>query len=79
MANQNREKYYYKPMRTQSKNKQTATGAKKLNASIQVASGWSLSTRLVKELAWDFFIGLRGHLEEIFTCGSTQGAEQNSN
>ena len=29
MANQNRAKYYYEPMRTQSKNKQTATGAKK--------------------------------------------------
>ena len=39
MANQNRTKYYYEPKRTQSKNKQTATGAKKLNASIQVASG----------------------------------------
>ena len=39
MANQNRAKYYYEPMRTQSKNKLTATGAKNLNASIQVASG----------------------------------------
>ena len=79
MANQNRAKYYYEPMRTQSKNKQTATGAKKLNTSIQVASGLSLSTRLVKELAWGFFISLRGHLEKIYTGGSTQGAEQNSN
>ena len=58
-------------------NKQTATGVKTVR--YKVESCQSLHMRLVEELAQGFFISLRGHLKEVFSGGSTKGAEQHSN
>ena len=35
-------------------------------------------TRLVTEFVWGFFTSPRGHLEEIFSGGSTKGAEHSN-